>query len=164
MVELALAMALTAAFTAMILQTIVMGLELQDEAGRLQAARVIAELRLSQLRADPSLEPTEQEGEVNTGLYANMKYRVLVEEQEIDLAEVQNTGEIGGPKAQEEEAGSAGSSGEDQFGGGRRTQTGGVINAFRITVEVTFPVGQREESYKVETLVPDKKFRDAGGG
>ncbi len=158
-VEMALAMAAVATFIVLITSFVGDGLRMQAEAGKLQAAMVLAQLRMAQLRADPALTDKKEEEEVSTGVYKGMKVRVEVSQDRIDLAQAQQTGDISLPAVDDQLPTSIQNEGSrrESLGTSERSQTGGLIDVLRIKVVVSYPVGAGFRDFTVQTLSPARR-------
>ena len=166
LVEMAMAIGVTATMTLSVTATIAEGLRLQMEAGRLTVAVALAQTKLAQLLSNPNLATDRQEGsfDEDAGMYSGYGYEVEVREEQIDLANIAQTGELKGvstddqmPTGVQNDAATT-----EKAGQGAATETGGLVDIVRIIVKITYPRGNKNNdkgTYRVETFQAAKKTR-----
>lgn len=167
LVEMALALGIASSFLVFLTANVSEGIQMQLEADRMTVAVAIAQAKLSQLRNNPNLSPVDQEGELtDAGMYSGYKFKIRVTEEDLDLAEIQQSGKIQSPALGDQlPAGVQNSSGkQESLGTAEQTQTGGKIPTLRILVVIEYPVGNGFREFRVETLQAQRKTSQPGGG
>ena len=167
LVEMALALAIASSFLVFLTANVSEGIQMQLEADRLTVAVAIAQAKLSQLRNNPNLAPLDQEGELSdAGMYSGYKYHLIVTEEVLDLADVQQSGKIQAPALDDQlPAGVQNQQGDtESLGTSEATATGGRIDTLRIVVIVKYPVGNGFKEFRVETLQAARKRSTPGEG
>ncbi len=156
LLEMGLAVAIASAVLAYTAAIIAQGLRLQEEAGRLATAIMLAQTKISQLRNDPDLKPLDESGQFEEeGLYQGYGWEIEVREEKFDLAKVYGDQEEDAGLAIDdllpEEARNEGD--EEQVSLSDRAATFGEIEVMRINVVITYPKGSGERgTYRVETF------------
>ncbi|MEQ9362934.1 MAG: prepilin-type N-terminal cleavage/methylation domain-containing protein [Leptospirales bacterium] len=167
LVEMALALAIASSFLVFLTANVSEGIQMQLEADRMTVAVAIAQAKLSQLRNNPNLSPIDQEGELtDAGMYSGYKFRIRVTEEDLDLAEIQQSGKIQSPALGDQlPAGVQNQAGaEESLGTSETTATGGKIPTMRILVVIEYPVGNGFREFRVETLQAARRASQGSGG
>lgn len=167
LVEMALALAIASSFLVFLTANVSEGIQMQLEADRMTVAVAIAQAKLSQLRNNPNLSPVDQEGELtDAGMYSGYKFRIKVTEQDLDLAEIQESGKIKSPSLGDQlPAGVQNQAGnQESLGTSTSTQTGGKIPTLRILVAIEYPVGNGFREFRVETMQAQRRPSQGSGG
>ncbi|MCR9144560.1 MAG: prepilin-type N-terminal cleavage/methylation domain-containing protein [bacterium] len=171
LVEMALALAIASSFLVFLTANVSEGIQMQLEADRMTVAVAIAQAKLSQLRNNPNLSPLEKEDTISdAGMYSGYKFRIKVTEEDLDLAEIQQSGKIQSPALGDQlPAGVQNQAGnEESLGTSESTATGGKIPTLRILVVIEYPVGTGFREFRVETLQAARRAsqgsRSATGG
>ncbi len=163
LVETALAMAIAAIMLVTVTATIADGERLLLEADRLSLALSVAQAKMTQLTSGIGLEVTNEAGRFDdrAGPYAGFAYTIEVREEQIDLAQVAETGTISSAPPLEDQlpAGVQNQELQEKAGSSASSVTGGLVDVYRVSVEITYPRGISGEkgTYNLVTYRENKK-------
>lgn len=94
LLEISLAIAVCATMSMSILGLVSSAFEGQSRIEKLELATNLAKAKMTQILSMPNLEPTDKEGSIDTDLYKNFKYHIIIKEEQIDLAKLSQTGSL----------------------------------------------------------------------
>lgn len=154
LVEMALAIGVAATFGMMTLHFLADGMKKRQEAEKIHLATTLARAKMAQLLSRPFLDQTDEEGEMgNTGPYAHFRYRLIITEEQIDLAAAASEGRLSGINVDDQlDAGIQNAAVQERAGQGVSTQTGGLVDINRIVLIVDYPVGRKRKQLRIETF------------
>ncbi|MQK95616.1 hypothetical protein, partial [Escherichia coli] len=89
----------------------------------------------------PTLEPTNQKGEIDIPLYKGFEYELIIKEENVDIAKISQTGSLESAVNVDDQlpTGVQNFKGQ-QKAGQNTTETGGLIPLYRIRIIITFPI------------------------
>ncbi|MCB1319876.1 MAG: type II secretion system protein [Leptospiraceae bacterium] len=175
LIEVIMAMAMAAPFLLILTATIAGGLQLQIQADRVVVALALAQAKLSQLANNPNLTETDTQGQLDSGLYRGFQWHLRVTSETINLAEVAETGRLGG-RDDEDDGGNADESlndalpagvqnvgeEEESWGSSDRAKAIADIPIMRISISIIYPEDAEMPEFHVESVQPAAKTSDTG--
>lgn len=156
LVEVAIALAIVSSVIVWTYTMIAQGLMMQRESIHLSNAVHLAKIKMSQIESAQRLEATTAKGPIPG--YPGYKFETEIKEEEMDLLKLAK-GE--GDKSKNKPP-------DDLLGGNNNTsinelmkkrgqsmeqsQTGGIIPVFKITLDIIYPSGAKEDTFRAQTF------------
>ncbi|MFN3603341.1 MAG: hypothetical protein ACK4UJ_01390 [Leptonema sp. (in: bacteria)] len=160
LLEIALAIAVTATLSISILGLVSSAFESQSRIEKMELAANLAKAKMTQILSMPVLDPTDKEGTIDTELYKNFKYHIIIKEEQMDLAKLSQTGSLESAKVQLDDQipTSIQNFKTKEKKGQNLTETGGLIPIYKIRIIITFSLKDRAGRYEVEAFKSAKKI------
>ncbi len=161
LLEISLAIAVSATMSMSVLSLVSSAFESQSRIEKLELASNLAKAKITQILSMPTLEPTNKEGTIDTDLYKNFKYQIIIKEEQIDLAKLSQTAslEISKVPLDDQLPVSVQNFKTKEKKGQNLTETGGLIPIYKIRIMISFPLkGDRFGHYEVQTFKTAKKI------
>lgn len=161
LLEVSLAIAVAATMSVSVLGLVSSAFESQSRIQKLELASNLARAKMTQILSMPTLEPTEKEGTIDTELYKDFQYKIIIKEEQMDLAKLSQTGSLEASKINLEDQlpTSIQNFKSKEKKGQNITETGGLIPVYKIQILITYPIkGNRVGKYEIISFKALKKI------
>jgi len=160
LIEVALALSVAATISMAVLGLISSAYRMQLKSQKLELASNLARAKMTQVLSMPTLEPTNQKGEIDIPLYKGFEYELIIKEENVDIAKISQTGSLESAVNVDDQlpTGVQNFKGQ-QKAGQNTTETGGLIPLYRIRIIITFPIDEKNKNnYELESFKSAKKI------
>lgn len=153
--EVAIALALGGALMVFTYNLVARSIQMQKEAVLLANAVHLAKIKMAQIDASTNMETDVTKGDIPG--YPGYKFETSIKEKELDLLKLATGGDAQKLKEQAPrdllgEKDAALNEILKKRGQMQGSETGGLIKVYEIKVTISYPIGNKEESYTVETF------------
>ncbi len=159
--EVGLALGVAATLAVSTLGLVSSAYQMQGKAQKLELSANLASIKMTQILSMPELENTNQKGTLDIALYKGFEYQILIKEEQIDLAQVAQSGSLNFnvPIDDQLPAGVQNYKGKEKMGQ-NITETGGLVPVYRIKIIITYPLDNKgnKGTYEVESFKAVKKL------
>ena len=149
LIEVTIALALASFLMAYTYTQISEGILLKKQSDNLRRALYLTKLKMTQIESGNKISPDQSSGDIPG--FKGYKYNLLIKEEEINLLELSGLDK----EVPEEKSDDPGDRIHEYMKGRGKTQetsTGGIIKAFKIKIDITFPGIKGPETFTTETF------------